>query len=232
MSALLSLTDEHQMISGLLAALQTYATRLRSGASVDPADLGRFSEVFRELVDYRHHEKEEGILMPLLARNGFAWSSGLLAELRGEHSQLRYLIDVLCQAAAKDAAVGSREEHRQIAEAVGAFVELERAHMRKEESLLMPEIAQRLDARALEQLSAELAQFDEVTGRNAGGAHIFRQAAELVQRYSEDSTTVDVTGVCWTDADARVAEVAPQDAALRALREAAGDRFTSYGRSS
>jgi hypothetical protein len=138
----------------------------------------------------------------------------------------------LCQAAAKDAAVGSREEHRQIVEAVGAFVELERAHMRKEESLLMPEIAQRLDARALQQLSAELAQFDEVTGRNAGGAHIFRQAAELVQRYSEDSTTVDVTGVCWTDAEANVAEVAPQDAALRALREAAGDRFTSYGRSS
>src|SRR5687767_8818233 len=71
MLALLSLTEEHQMISGLLGALQTYATRLRSGATVDPADLARFSEVLHELVDYRHHEKEEGILMPLLARNGF-----------------------------------------------------------------------------------------------------------------------------------------------------------------
>jgi hemerythrin-like domain-containing protein len=231
MSALLSLTDEHQMISELLAALQTYATRLRSGMSVDPADLGRFSEVFRELVDYRHHEKEEGVLLPLLARNGFAWSSGLLAELRAEHSHLRYLIEVLCQAAAKDAAVGSREEQRQIAEAVSAFVEFKRAHIRKEETLLLPAIAQRLGARALEQLSAELAQFDEVTGRGAGGTHILQQAAELVQRYSEDSTTVDVTGVRWTHPDASAAEVAPQDAALRARREAASERFTSYGRS-
>lgn len=231
MSALLSLTNEHQMISELLGALQTHASRLRSGASVDPADLARFSEVLRELVDYRHHEKEEGILLPILARNGFAWSTGLLAELRAEHSHLRYLIDVLCQAAAKDAA-GSREERRQIAEAVSAFVEFKRAHIRKEETLLLPEIAQRLDARTLEQLGAELAQFDEVTGRNAGSAQIFQQAAELVQRYTEDSATVDVTGVRWTEADAKASQVAPQDAALRARREAAGERFTSFGRSS
>ncbi len=231
MSALLSLTDEHQMISELLGAVQTYATRLRGGATVDAADLARFSEVFRELCDYRHHEKEEAILLPLLARNGFEWSSGLLAELRAEHGQLRYLIDVLCQAAAKDAALGSREDRRQIAEAVSAFVELERAHIRKEETRLLPEIAQRLGARALEQLSAELAQFDEVTGRNAGNAQIFQQAGELVQRYSEDSATVDVTGVRWTERDGKAAEVAPQDAALRARREAVGAGFTSFGRS-
>jgi hemerythrin-like domain-containing protein len=262
MSALTSLTDEHQLIGELLGALQTYATRLRSGATVDPADLVRFSEVFRELVDYRHHEKEEGVLLPFLARNGFDWSKGLLAELHREHGHLRYLLDVLGQAAARDAGQ-SREQRRQVAEAAGAFIDFKRRHMQKEESALMPAILQRLSPSALEQLRVELAQFDE--GRAsmpslagsasaasasaasasaasasaasasagsalAGSAPIYTQASELIQRYSEDSATVDVTGVQWA-VGAKPADVAPQDSAFRALREAAGAAFTSFGRS-
>jgi hemerythrin-like domain-containing protein len=224
MSALMSWTDEHQMILELLGALQTYATRLRSGATVDPADLERFSEVFRELVDYRHHEKEEGILLPLLARNGFAWSSGLLAELRREHGHLRYLLDVLSQSAAKDT-MGSREERRQVAEAAVAFVEFKRQHILKEETQLLPAIEQRLDARALEQLGAELAQFDEPSVRNGESSHVLGYASELVQRYSVDSGTVDVSGVKWA-----AAANAPQENAWRSRLEARAS-FTSFGRS-
>lgn len=217
MSALKSLTDEHQMIVELLGALHAYATRLRAGASVDPADLARFAEVLRELVDYRHHEKEEGILLPLLARNGFDWSDGLLEELRREHGHLRHLIDVLYQAGAKHASVdesaaglvGARratslEDRRQIADTALAFVELKRLHEAKEESVLYPAVRQRLGARALERLGRELDQFDEVLARQAGSAQVFREVAELVQRYSEHSAMIDVTGVEWT--------VAPADA--------------------
>lgn len=215
MSALRSLTDEHQMIVELLGALHAHATRLRGGASVDPADLARFAEVLRELVDYRHHEKEEGILLPLLARNGFDWSDGLLEELRREHGHLRHLLDVLYQAAAKAAPVdesgaglvGARrtpslDDRRQIADTALAFVELKRLHIVKEESVLFPAVRQRLGARALERLGAELAQFDEVLARHAASALVFREAAALVQRYSEHSATVDVTGVEWTVAPA------------------------------
>jgi hemerythrin-like domain-containing protein len=237
MSALTSLTDEHHMILELLGALQTYAARLRSGASVDPADLSRFSEVFRELVDYRHHEKEEGILLPFLARHGFEWSVGLLAELHREHGHLRYLIDVLCQAAARDTVQNGlnsqgHEQRRQVAEAAAAFVEFKRGHIHKEETVLIPTIEQRLSPGALEQLGAELSQFDVVAGRNLsvdGGvsAHIYQQAAELVQRYSVDSGIVDVTGLGWAGAS-----TSSEDAAFRARRElgtAVG--FTSFGRS-
>jgi hemerythrin-like domain-containing protein len=245
MSALKSLTDEHQMISELLGALSSYAARLRGGATVDPADLARFSDVFRELVDYRHHEKEEGILLPLLARNGFEWSSGLLAELQREHGHLRYLIDVLCQAAAKDTVgtrwAGSREERRQIAESAAAFVEFKRRHMLREENELFPAIRQRLGARALEQLALELSQFDEATGRSIEqglAPQFYRDAAELVQRYSEDSATVDVSGVKWTASAAKAADVARQQEArarreemrLAPLEQAAG--LTAFGRSS
>ena len=74
----------------------------------------------------------------------------------------------------------------------------------------------------MEKLSAELAQFDEVTGKNAESARIFQHAAELVQRYSVDSGVVDVTGVQW--------ESAP-DTAVHVRQEVANVAFTSFGRS-
>jgi hemerythrin-like domain-containing protein len=231
MSALLSLTEEHQMISGLLGALQTYATRLRSGATVDPADLARFSEVLRELVDYRHHEKEEGILMPLLARNGFEWSTGLLAELRHEHGHLRHLIDILSQAAAKDSG-DSREQRRQVVEVALAFVDYKRRHIQKEEEVLAPAIEERLGARALEQLGAELARFDRATA--FGGAPLEQLASELVQRYSEDSGTVDVTGLRWTEAGRAALEGKAAVDGQAALEDVGGRgrrSLTSLGRS-
>jgi hemerythrin-like domain-containing protein len=203
MSALSSLTEEHRMISELTGALQSYAARLRVGVAVDPTDLPRFAAVFRELVDYRHHEKEEGILWPLLVRNGFVWKLGHLEEVRREHSHLRYLIDVLCQAAARGS-VSNFEVRRQIAEAATAFAEFKRGHMRREDEELFPSVTASLTPRALEQLALELRQFDEVTGRNSRSGQVWQFAEELVQRYSVDSGTVEVTRVDWTPVDSEI----------------------------
>jgi hemerythrin-like domain-containing protein len=231
MSALLSLTEEHQMISGLLGALQTHATRLRSGASVDSEDLGRFSEVLRELVDYRHHEKEEGIVMPLLARNGFDWSTGLLAELRQEHGHLRHLIDILSQAAARDAAArdggGSPEQRRQVVDVALAFVDYKRMHMQKEMDVLMPAITARLSVRACEQLAADLARFD----RGTASEPIEQLASELIQRYSEVSGTIDVTGLRWTEAGRAALENRATPETKAADAGGRGRGLTSFGRS-
>ena len=232
MEALASLTKEHQLISELIGALQTYGTRLRSGASVDPADMPRFAEVFRELVDYRHHEKEEGILLPLLARNGFAWNVGLLAELRREHGHLGYLLDVLCQASIRDGA-SRHEERRQIAEAATAFVDFKRRHIQKETNELFPAIYARLSPAALEQLALELRQFDEVTGLSTRSSRVWQVAEELVQRYSVDSATVDVTHAPWAEVPPKPSDasaVGPHEAAARARREVAQGGLTSFGR--
>jgi hemerythrin-like domain-containing protein len=196
MQALSSLTREHQMISSLTGALERYATRLREGAPLVVADLSRFAAVFRELVDFRHHEKEEGILLPLLARNGFAWNEGPLSDIRREHRHLRYLIDVLCQAAAKhesDAARSSQEDRWQIAGAALAFVDFKRGHMHKENTLLFPAISERLNTPALERLENELRHFDEMTGQNPRSAQIWQLAEELIQSYAEpeDGLTAD-----------------------------------------
>jgi hemerythrin-like domain-containing protein len=182
MQTLSSLEREHQLISGLLGALHSYADRLRGSLPPDAEDLPRFASTFRELVDYRHHEKEESILLPLLARNGFVWSSGSLAEVRREHSHLRYLMDVIYQAAAREL-TWSHDERRKLADAVVAFVDFKRRHMQKEQVELFPTVLRRLEAAALVQLEAELAQFDEATGRSPELEHARQTAELLVQRY-------------------------------------------------
>lgn len=182
MQAVSSLVREHQLISALLGALCSYAARLRSALPPDAADFQRFASTFRELVDYRHHEKEESILLPLLTRNGFAWSSGSLAEVRREHSHLRYLMDVIYQAAAREL-TWSLDERRKLADAAAAFVEFKRRHLQKEESVLFPAVSRRLDASALAQLEAELSHFDEATGRNRESAQAWLIAEQLIERY-------------------------------------------------
>lgn len=194
MQTLLSLVREHQLISGLLGALHSYAGRLRGGLPTDAADFQHFASTFRELIDYRHHEKEESILLPLLARNGFAWSSGPLAEVRREHSHLRYLMDVVYQAAAREL-TWSRDEQRKIADAAVAFVEFKRRHLQKEEAELFPAVSRRLDASALAQLDAELSQFDEATGRNRDTARVWQTAEKLIERYLVDSVTIDLRSI-------------------------------------
>jgi hemerythrin-like domain-containing protein len=194
MQALSSLVREHQLISGLLGALHSYAGRMRGALPPDAADLQRFASTFRELVDYRHHEKEESILLPLLARNGFAWSSGSLAEVRREHSHLRYLMDVVYQAAARDL-TWSRDERRKIADAAVAFVDFKRRHLQKEEVELFPAVSRRLEASALGQLEAELAQFDEATGRNRSTAGVWQTAEQLIELYLVGSATIDLRSI-------------------------------------
>jgi hemerythrin-like domain-containing protein len=191
MQALSSLVREHQLISGLLGALSSYAGRLRSALPPDAADFQSFASTFRELVDCGHHEKEESILLPLLARNGFAWSSGPLAEVRREHSHLRYLMDVVYQAAAREL-TWSRDERRKIADAITTFVEFKRRHLQKEEAELFPALSRRLEASALAQLEAELSQFDEATGRNRDTARLWQTAEQLIERYLVDSATFDL----------------------------------------
>jgi len=194
MQALSSLVREHQLISRLLGAFHSYAARLRGALPPDAADLQRFASTFRELVDYRHHEKEESVLLPLLARNGFAWSSGSLAEVRREHSHLRYLMDVVCQAAAREL-TWSRDERRKIADAAVTFVEFKRRHLQKEEAELLPAVSRRLEAAALAQLEAELSQFDEATGKNRDSARVWQDAEQLIERYLVDSTHVELRGI-------------------------------------
>ncbi|HKO90479.1 MAG TPA: hemerythrin domain-containing protein, partial [Polyangiaceae bacterium] len=140
---LASLVREHQLLGELAQALSIFSECFTSQhALVDRDDLAKFARVFRDLGDYMHHEKEETVLLPLLAHLGFAWQDGPVAEVRQEHCQERYLVDVLCQAAEQEGD-WNEDQRRRVGATALAMAEFQRAHLRKENTELFPVILQR-----------------------------------------------------------------------------------------
>jgi hemerythrin-like domain-containing protein len=179
---LLSLIQEHQLISRVVAALEVYAHQIRQCAPVLPEDLAHFARVFDELGDQLHHEKEENILLPFLSRHGFDWGTGVLRSVRSDHRQERYLIDVLSQAGERSASWSS-EDRRQIAAASDALCEFQRRHHELENEKLFPEVIARLDADTLALLRDALEGFDREPQHEALRAAAEQLAKELTQRY-------------------------------------------------
>lgn len=185
MKALASLIGDHQIISRLVNALEVYAQRLKQELPVDARDLAGFAKVFSELADDIHHEKEESILLPLLSRHGFDWSSGVLSLVREEHQQERYLIEVLCHAGQRPMS-WNNEDRRHIVATVSALVEFQRNHHQRENTQLFPEVIARLSEAALAQLQAELERFDADPEVQVSRAALVDLAEQLSERYAGD----------------------------------------------
>lgn len=183
MHELESLIGEHRMIARLIAALAEYAERTRREAFVERDDLAHFARVFQDFADGIHHEKEENILLPMLTRGGATWNHGVLAEVRREHRQERYLIEVLCHASQRVGA-WTKEDRRRIASTAIELVEFQREHLKKENEGLFPEVPRLLDSAALRQLQAELQRFDATPRRQQQLRELTQLAEDLIARYA------------------------------------------------
>lgn len=159
MKAIASLISEHQLIGRLIDGLEVYAQRIKLRQKEEAPYLAEFAAVFTELGECIHHEKEEGILLPALARHGVSWDDGALPAVRREHRQEAYLIDVLRQAGER-AACWNNEDCRHIAAAAQALVEFQRSHHALETKHLFPLVEQRLNAEQLSALHGALERFD------------------------------------------------------------------------
>ena len=189
-----SLIREHRLIGKLAQALSNFSECFASQPTPhDRDDLAKFSRVFRDLGDCMHHEKEETVLLPLLAHLGFDWEDGPLAEVRQEHCQERYLINVLCQAAEREGD-WSEHERRRVCATASALAEFQRTHLHKENTELFPVILQRMSAKEQRLLESELHIFDLRMDRHMPRAELTALAEDLIQRYLPpllaDSTVV------------------------------------------
>lgn len=182
MHELESLIEEHRLITRLITALAEYAERTRREAFVEREDLANFTRFFKDFADGVHHEKEENILLPLLTRGGASWDHGVLAEVRREHRQERYLIEVLCYACERSGA-WTKEDRRMVASTAFELVEFQRAHLRKENEGLFPEVLRRLDPAGRQQLATELRRFDAAPRRREQLRELATLAEELIARY-------------------------------------------------
>lgn len=192
MTALASFFEEHRIIARVIDALAAYADLLAQDGPIERSDLGQFARFFAEFADYIHHDKEETILLPLLARHGFDWNWGPLADIRREHRHERQLIGTLSQAAAQESD-WSDEQRRHIANIASTVVEFQRAHMKKENSELFPDVLSRLPKSVLDELGSEVRRFDAMRP-DVNRDDLIALAERLAQRYAPDRTSATAAG--------------------------------------
>jgi hemerythrin-like domain-containing protein len=178
-----SLELEHAVIGGVVEALTRYADRLARDGGAPRDDLDRFVTFFREFADFRHHDAEESILLPALARAGLAWDSEPIAAIRRDHDQERYLVRVLRHAALQSSA-WSDEARRHVAAVATELASFLRAHIAREERLVYPAARARLGREALATLARDLGRFERSTAPGVR-AELLRTAAELTARYQD-----------------------------------------------
>jgi hemerythrin-like domain-containing protein len=135
MQATQVLRDEHEGILAMLGVVEAAAIRVRDGKSV-PANL--FTDAagfFRNFADQCHHNKEEAELFPALVQHGIPEDGGPVGVMLAEHEQGRELVRGLSAAAERYAGGDQTAVPALISNTLG-YVELLRAHIAKENSVL------------------------------------------------------------------------------------------------
>jgi hemerythrin-like domain-containing protein len=199
MHALFSLQQDHRLLLDLTDALEVFALELERSDAIGPHDVGAFAYAFRAFADEIHYEKEEHVLLPCLARHGFDFNAGLLEQTREDHCRDRYLIDVLSHAAERETAFGE-DDRRRLSSTAQTLASVQRNLFMKQDIELFPAVTSSLDRQALEQLFADLSEFDFY--RSERSRDVRARIAGLARQYGSPS---------WERGSAAHARRSPQD---------------------
>lgn len=183
MRALESLERDHRLLKGLTDALEVYVVALDAGQTLVAGDLSDLVNAFRTVADYRHFEKVEEVLIPLLVRSGFDFDLARLDDGRHEHERVRYLIEVLHQSAERELN-WNLDERQRIARAARHLIEEQRRMTARQAVELFPEIVTRLEAPALGQLTEQLCQFDEASAARWPEVDVAAVSESVLARYA------------------------------------------------
>lgn len=182
MSVVQQFAAEHVLISQVVDAFESYVAAVEAGRDVTRQDLSRFVSFFREFGDLGHHEKEEGILIPAMVRNGCAFDDGPVEKVRKEHHHERYLMRTLRHAALqKDP--WTRDAQSRVVDTSRLYIEFMREHVRLEEQELFPRARQCLSPEAVEDARRQFDQFDAEWNEDGELNWLRDLAADLIARY-------------------------------------------------
>jgi len=166
-AATAQLRHEHEVFLRALALLERFGEALRAGTPLDRDALAWIIDFFRTFVDKCHHGKEEQHLFPALERHGVPRDGGPLGVMLLEHEHGRALLRAMSQGG-----------DRAVAEAIGGYVTLLRAHIDKENGVLFPMSEQILNK---EEQRVLVQAFDAVEQTVVGPGIHERLLAKLAQ---------------------------------------------------
>jgi hemerythrin-like domain-containing protein len=129
------LMNEHRVIEQVLDCLEALVARTRKTGALARQTAEDTLEFFREFADHCHHGKEENHLFPWLERRGFSRQMGPTGVMRREHTLGRHYIQQMSGAVA-GAAQGNARDVETFCHNAGAYIQLLREHIHKEDHCL------------------------------------------------------------------------------------------------
>ena len=159
MDVLQSLGAEHRLIARVLDAFEDYVHRTEARQEPDRDGLQKFTDFFENFAHLHHHDKEEALLLPALARAGLDWNGEPLARIRVEHDQEQYLMRSLRHLAQQTDA-WAEDDRLHFLNVAKAFVQFHRQHMQFENTHVYPHV-DALTELDRTRLSRDVRRFDD-----------------------------------------------------------------------
>jgi hemerythrin-like domain-containing protein len=183
MDAIEVLMTEHRLIERAIDALVAFADEVRSGATDDRAELGRFVTFIREFADGCHHGKEEAVLFQAMIEAGFPRNGGPIAVMLMEHDHGRQQVAALGMLAGKEAPWSAADRQR-LADAAHGYASLLRQHIHKEDAILYPLAEQRLPPALMDRVNRDCERQDAEKAGSGERERLRRLAEELLARHA------------------------------------------------
>ena len=150
------LRNEHEGVLFGLDILEKMAGKARLAGATDVEDVKEMVNFLRLFADKCHHGKEEGLMFPAMEKVGIPNAGGPIGQMLLEHTQGRQYIAEMAASAEGDALHADR-----FAEAASGYIELMRAHIDKENSVLFPAGDRMLPKDVQQQLLDQFEGFEE-----------------------------------------------------------------------
>jgi len=165
------LAQEHDLILQALDALEVRLNRLEAGGAADRAYFEKAVEFLRTFADACHHGKEEALLFKAMVNRGFPLQEGPIAVMLSEHETGRAFIRGIADAAARlDADPAAT---KQVIDNGRGYIQLLRAHIAKENTVLFPMADRVLTPEDQAELASAFDRFEaEETGAGVHEASI------------------------------------------------------------
>jgi len=185
------LSQEHQVILRVLAALERLADAAARVDAIDGEGAREAIEFFRTFADHCHHAKEEERLFPMLIERGLPAEQGPVSVMLHEHEEGRGYVKVMSDNV-EAATAGDATSLHAFIHASRAFVDLLRDHIGKEDNVLFP-MAQGFlgeDGNAV-----LLAEFEKLEAAHEDNLHarMLTLAEKLCQRYGVEASAIETS---------------------------------------
>ncbi len=131
------LSDEHRVIEVVLDCLDKISEEANSAGKLDEESALQAIDVIRTFADKCHHGKEEDHLFATLIEKGMPKEGGPVGQMLVEHEQGRAFVKGMADSVS-DAATGDAEALSKFSQNAQGYVQLLRAHIKKEDGVLFP----------------------------------------------------------------------------------------------